>query len=250
MQLNLAGKTALITGSSRGIGFAIAQALHAEGCKVALNSRNEEDLIKAMQELNGSVIVHGDVSNKKDAERVAKKAQSLLGGLDIVICNVGNGRSVLPGNEFPEEWQRMFALNFWSATNIVESTLDYLQDSKGVILCISSVCGLEVVPNAPLAYSAAKAALNSYVRGVARPLGKKGIRINAIALGNINFENSVWAKKLTENEDSVLKMLEKEVSLNKFGALNDVASLSAYLVSDVANFVTGGIWTLDGGQVR
>jgi len=250
MLLNLAGKTALITGSSRGIGFAIAQALHAEGCKVALNARNPDQLIKAAGELKGSVPVVGDVTQCNEAKRVVNEAAKLLGSLDILVCSVGGGDSVAPGCETPEEWQRIFALNLWSATNIIESALDVLSVSKGVILCISSICGLEVIPGAPLTYSAAKAALNSYVRGIARPLGKKGIRINAIAPGNILFEGSVWARKMAEDKDQVISMLEQNVALNRLGAPRDVANLSTYLVSGVANFATGGIWTLDGGQIR
>ena len=250
MLLNLAGKTALITGSSKGIGFAIAQALHAEGCIVALNARNSDQLIKAAGELKGSVAIAGDVTKANEAHEVVNEATQLLGGLDILVCSVGGGQSVAPGCESPEDWQKIFALNLWSATNVIESSLGALERSKGVILCISSICGLEVIPGAPLTYSSAKAALNSYIRGIARPLGKKGIRINAIAPGNILFEGSVWARKLAEDKDRVIAMLDQSVSLNRLGAPQDIGSLSSYLVSERANFVTGGIWTLDGGQTH
>lgn len=250
MLLNLSGKTALITGSSRGIGFAIARALNAEGCRVALNARDKECLINSTSQLTGSISVVGDMMQATEARRVINETIRVLGGLDILVCCVGGGRSVPPGCETPEEWQRIFALNFWSATNVIEAAHEALEDSKGVILCISSICGLEVIPDAPLTYSAAKAALHSYVRGIARPLGKKGVRINAIAPGNILFDGSVWAKKMIEDKDYVISMLEKNVSLNRLGTAEDVASLSAYLVSDLANFATGGIWTLDGGQTR
>jgi len=250
MLLNLRGKTALITGSSRGIGFAIAQALNAEGCKVALNARDQECLMNSTRQLMGSISVAGDMTQASEARRVVNEAAHILGRLDVLICCVGGGRSVAPGCETPEEWQRIFALNFWSATNAIEAANGVLEASKGVVLCISSICGLEVIPDAPVTYSAAKAALHAYVRGIARPLGKKGIRINAIAPGNIVFDGSVWAKKLSEEKNQVISMLEKNVSLNRLGTPEDVASLSTYLVSDLANFATGGIWTLDGGQTH
>jgi len=250
MLLNLTGKTALITGSSRGIGFAIAQALHAEGCRVALNAKNLKCLIKSATELKGSVAIAGDVTHANEAKEIVNEATQLLGGLDILVCSVGGGHSVAPGSESPEEWQKIFALNLWSATNIIESSLGALERSKGVVLCISSICGLEVIPDAPLTYSSAKAALNSYIRGIARPLGKKGIRINAIAPGNILFEGSVWARKMAENKDLVVAMLDQSVALNRLGTPEDIASLSTYLVSERANFATGGIWTLDGGQIH
>jgi NAD(P)-dependent dehydrogenase (short-subunit alcohol dehydrogenase family) len=250
MLLNLSGKTALITGSSRGIGFAIARALNAEGCRVALNARDKECLKTSAIQLTGSIFVAGDMTQAGEARRVVDETARALGGLDILVCCVGGGRSVAPGCETPEEWQRIFALNFWSATNAIEAAHGVLEASKGAILCISSICGLEVIPDAPVTYSVAKAALHSYVRGIARPLGKKGIRINAIAPGNILFDGSVWAKKMIEEKDSVISMLENNVPLNRLGMPEDVANLSAYLVSDLANFATGGIWTLDGGQTR
>jgi 3-oxoacyl-[acyl-carrier protein] reductase len=248
MLLNLAGKTALITGSSRGIGFAIAQTLHDEGCKIALNARNSDCLNKAAAELKGSIAIPGDVTKINEARDVVINAISMLGSLDILVCSVGGGHSVAPGRETPADWLNIFCLNFLSATNVIESSLVELEESEGVILCISSICGLEVIPGAPLTYSSAKAALNSYVRGIARPLGKKRIRINAIAPGNILFEGSVWARKIAQDKKRVDAMLEQDVSLNRLGAPQDVASLAAYLVSERANFATGGIWTLDGGQ--
>jgi NAD(P)-dependent dehydrogenase (short-subunit alcohol dehydrogenase family) len=119
-----------------------------------------------------------------------------------------------------------------------------------VIVCISSICGLEVIPDAPITYSAAKAALHAYIRGVARPLGKQGVRINAVAPGNILFDGSVWSRKLTEDAVAVQSMLERDVSLARLGTPRDVAELVAYLASPLSGFATGGVWTIDGGQVH
>jgi len=250
MHLDLSGKSALVTGSTRGIGRMIAEVLQAEGCRIAINGRNEADLAGAASALPGSVAIAGDMARPEEARRVVSESIHLLGGLDILVCNVGGGRSVPPGDETYDEWQRVFALNLWSTTNSVESAREALIASRGVIVCVSSICGLEVINGAPVTYSAAKSALHAYVRGIARPLGKHGVRINAVAPGNILFEGSVWSRKLAEDEASVQTMLQRDVALSRLGTPRDVADLVAYLASSRAGFSTGSIWALDGGQVH
>jgi 3-oxoacyl-[acyl-carrier protein] reductase len=250
MELELEGKVALVTGSSRGIGRAIAETLHSEGCKVAINGRNRDDVADVAKTLEGSVIAQGDVSNPLEAQGIVKEVLTALGQIDILVCNVGSGSSVKPGKESHAEWQRVFAVNLWSATNMVEAVWGALAETKGSIVCISSICGNEVIAGAPVTYSAAKAALNAYVRGIARPLGKQKVRINAIAAGNILFDGSVWSRRLADDENAVKKMLERDVALNQLGTPKNVAELAAYLVSPRSSFATGGIWTLDGGQIH
>jgi 3-oxoacyl-[acyl-carrier protein] reductase len=250
MELEIAGKKALVTGSSRGIGRAIAEVLYGEGCRVAINARDPGDLALAAAKLPGAAIVAGDVSSPDEAMRVVRQAIRELGGLDILVCNVGGGRSVPPGSETHEEWQRIFALNFWSTINTVEAAREALEESHGSVVCVSSICGLEVIPGAPVTYSAAKAALHAYIRGIARPLGKRGIRINAVAPGNILFDGSVWSRRLATDSASVQEILERDVALARLGAPREVAELVVYLASARAGFATGGVWTLDGGQVH
>jgi 3-oxoacyl-[acyl-carrier protein] reductase len=227
MDLNLSGKVALVTGSSRGIGRAIAETLHAEGCRVALNARNTKDLNKASAAIRDSIAIAGDFTNADEARRVVTETVRKYGALDILVCNVGSGSSVPPGNETPEEWQRMFATNLWSTTNAVEAARDTLASCNGAIVCVSSICGREVVPGAPVTYSTAKAAIHAYIRGIARPLGKVGVRINAVAPGNILFEGSVWSRKLSDDAHAVQAMLDRDVALSRFGAPDEVARLVA-----------------------
>jgi 3-oxoacyl-[acyl-carrier protein] reductase len=250
MEFNLDSKTALITGSSRGIGLAIAKGLFDEGCKVAFNSRNQVELNRVSAKFPGSIAVAGDVTKITEANRIVSEVHQIFGKIDILVCNVGGGKSVIPGEETPAEWQRVFDLNLWSATNTISAAHAALVESKGVIVCISSICGLEVIHGAPITYSAAKAALHAYVRGIARPLGKQGIRINAIASGNILFEGSIWSKKMSNNIEDVKNMLHHNVALNRLGTPQEIANLVVYLASDKASFATGGVWTLDGGQVH
>lgn len=252
MQLQLQRKSVLVTGSSRGIGRAIAEAFLAEGARVAFNGRNGKELEQtvAAQRESKAIAIEGDVSKADQARGVIDRVLTAFGGLDVLVCNVGSGRSVPPGNENAEEWQRVFEMNLWSATNMIEAGRRALAASRGAVVCISSICGLEVVPGAPVTYSVAKAAINAYVRGIARPLGKDGVRINAIAPGNILFEGSVWQRKLNEDATGVTGMLERDVALAKLGTPQDVANLAVWLASPLASFCTGSIFVADGGQVR
>ena len=252
MQLSLQGKSVLVTGSSRGIGRAIGEAFLAEGSKVAFNGRNLSDLELVVASNSGgkSIAICGEVSKPDQSNEVIKQTLEAFDKLDILICNVGNGRSVPPGAETHAEWQRVFEQNLWSTTNMVEASREALAQTQGAIVCISSICGQEVIDGAPITYSVAKAALKAYVRGIARPLGKDGIRINAIAPGNILFDGSIWQRKLIENPVSVEQMLIRDVALAKLGTPTDVANLALWLASPAASFCTGSIFVADGGQVH
>ncbi|QWD28812.1 SDR family oxidoreductase [Polynucleobacter paneuropaeus] len=250
MNLDLGGKSVLVTGSSRGIGRAISETLYAEGCRVALNGRIAADVMLASSKLPGSIAVVGDVTKPDEATRIVHEVEEAFGSLDILVANVGGGSSVPPGEENFAEWQRVFELNFLSATNAIEAARSALAKNKGVIICISSICGAEVINGAPITYSAIKAALNAYVRGIARPLGRLGIRINAVAPGNILFDGSVWSHKIQASTSSVSDFLERDVALARLGEPKEVADLVAYLASPRSSFATGAVWTLDGGQIR
>jgi len=250
MTLEFSGKTALVTGATRGIGLAIAQALYERGCQLVINSRDAADLQAVAAAMPGVVGIRADVTRVDEAGRLVSDALASLGSLDMLVCNVGSGSSVPPGEETPEEWKRVLDINLHSATNVVEAARNALALAGGTIVCISSICGQEHIPGAPVTYSVAKAALNAYVRGIARPFGLQGIRINAVAPGNVMFSGSVWERKLIENSNDVQSMLNRDVALGKLGRSEDVAELTCFLLSEKSSFATGAIWTLDGGQVR
>jgi 3-oxoacyl-[acyl-carrier protein] reductase len=251
MDLQLKDKVALVTGSSRGIGLAIAKRLYDEGCFIILNGRGLVQQEKLAHEFKDRfAYVQADVTQAEECERLIKTVINKYKKLDVLVCNVGDGASVKPGEETYEEWLRVLHINLLAATNMITKATSSLTTTKGSIVCVSSICGCETILGAPLTYSAAKAALNSFVRGVARPLGKKGVRINAVAPGNILFTDSVWEKKLAEDEKNVVAMLKEKVALSRLGKAEEVADLATFLVSARAAFITGSVYVVDGGQVR
>lgn len=250
MEFDLTGKTALVTGSSRGIGNEIASVLLNEGCYVVLNGLHKSTL-RTTAKLFGKncSFFSADVTKINECKKLVNYIVKERGSLDILICNVGDGRSAPPGTETLQDWHKMININLFSAINIIKAAENQLMKSKGVIICISSIAGMRVT-GAPITYSTTKAALNTFVKNLSKPLAKKGIRINVVAPGNIIFKGSVWEKKLKENPYTVKKMLVEEVSLGRFGTSTEVANLVIFLVSSYASFITGSIFVIDGGQIR
>ena len=250
MDLKLSKKVALVTGSSRGLGFAIARKLSDEGCFVILNGRDPNTLEQSKKSLDQSALAfNADVTVHHECSGLIQQVQDFYGRLDILVCNVGSGASVLPGTETPEEWSRMLDLNLNSATNVISAAEHLLSASCGTIVCISSICGRETL-GAPIAYSAAKAALNTYIRGISRPYAAKGIRINAIAPGNLLYEGSVWERKFAEDAAGVQAMLDREVAQGRLGTADEIADWVLFLSSPRSSFATGETFVVDGGQVR
>jgi 3-oxoacyl-[acyl-carrier protein] reductase len=249
MNLELEGKVALVTGSSAGIGLAIAKQLAREGCTVVLNGRDAARLRTAQSEVPGANALAADVRDAQACQTLMQRVLVQHSRLDALICNVGSGASVSPGDETPDEWRRVLDINLHAATQTVWAATDALTASRGSIVCISSICGIEAL-GCPTPYAAAKAALESYVRNAARWMGRQGVRINSVAPGNILFPGSVWERKLKENKAAVERMLARDVALGKLGSPEDVARMVAWLASPLASFITGATFVVDGGQLR
>ncbi len=242
-------KTVLVTGSTSGIGLGIAESFIKENYTVLFTGRNDDKLEELSSLYKEHFFFKGDLLEKDSLIELEKfiDENSIL--LSAIVLNIGSGRSVPPGEEFREEWDRIFEINFFGATLVTEQFKRHIISNTTNLVFVSSICGLESL-GAPLTYSCAKSALNSYVVGLSQAWGKHGVRVNAVAPGNILFPGSVWDQKMNEDKDAVLNMLKKEVPLQKLGSPQDVGNAVLFLADDQNNFITGAVLAVDGGQTR
>lgn len=248
MDLELQGKRVLVTGASRGLGSAIVDQFTSEGACVAGCSRNPVGAEDA--HLAKCYHIEGDVTDLSSAQKIVESAVAHLGGLDIVICNVGSGKSVPPLQETPEDWERSIAVNLYSTTNMVTCALPFLKSSSGTIICVSSICGVETIPGAPLTYSASKSALNSFISGASRTLAADKIRICGLAPGNIMFDGSTWDLKMKADPSETQRIVSETVPMNDFATATGMAKHIVILASPISKFSTGSVYVVDGGQTR
>jgi NAD(P)-dependent dehydrogenase (short-subunit alcohol dehydrogenase family) len=237
-------KVAFITGSSRGIGFFIASKLLQDGFEVILNSSNLKRLKQSSKKLGNCKYYVGDITNKNSIKTIFNKIKKNKIKLDVLICNYGNSKK----SKNDEDIYLAFKNNFFSATNTIQKFQNIL-NKNAKIICISSICGVEIIKGAPLGYSVAKSALNSFVKFYADYLGEKA-SINSIALGNMFFEGSLWQKKLNSNPKKIKDYINKFVPKKKFGKIEDINEICNFLINQKNNYTTGSTFIIDGGQTR
>lgn len=256
MNLRFQNRVALVAGSSRGIGKAIASAFLQEGCRVCITGRTEAPLSAALAELEAklgkeSVISFcGDLTDPQVIEEALRTTQTWGGRMDIMVANLGSGSGKVGWQLEDDEWERLFRLNFWGSARLAQAAIPLVAENhNGAILFIASITGVEATP-APLPYSAAKAALISYSKNLASQVAKMGVRVNCIAPGNVLFPGGSWERHLEKDKGKVLQMIESSVPLARFGTPEEIANLAVFLCSDAATFITGACFKVDGGQTR
>jgi len=239
-------KVIFITGSSSGIGFELAKKFLDLGFEIAINSNNIRNLKKASKFLNNCKYFLGDVANIKSLKKIFFQIKREYKKIDFLICNYGNSNF----NNNHLDFEYAFKKNFFTTVNTINYSLPTLIENKSKIICISSVCGIEIIKNAPLGYSIAKSAVNNYVKGISNILAEKGISINAIAPGNVMFKGSLWEKKIKNNLKSTKKYIKENVPINKFASIEDIFGVVRILLLQESNFITGCTYIVDGGQTK
>ena len=238
-------KTILISGSSSGIGYHLAEKYKSLGYNLIINGTNQHKLKKASSTLDCDYFL-GDLTDKKKIDLLINKIKKKYNYIDVLICNLGNSNFKKNNNNY----HHAFKYNFFSTTNLVEKSKKILKKNKSKIICISSICGLEIIDGAPIGYSIAKSALNFYIKLIAKELAQKNITINGIVPGNILFKGSTWDLKMRDNPKKIKKYIKKNVPLNKFGSVSDIFSVCKIFSETQDKFITGSLFKLDGGQTK
>ncbi|QKJ85059.1 3-oxoacyl-ACP reductase [Paramixta manurensis] len=246
-KFSMRGKVSVITGGNRGIGRAIALGLAEAGSAVAIAARDEAKSAATLEELHRigvkAISVPTDVANRNDVEAMLAKVTQELGPVDVLVNNAGIGFHADALTLEDEEWQRLFSINLdavWKASQIVGRQM--AQRGSGSIINIGSISGFIVNrPQWHSPYGISKAAVHHLTRSLAAEWAKSGIRVNAIAPGYVKTEIA------SEEYEDYRHYWRDEVPMQRYASPDEIAPIALLLASDASSFVTGSVFTVDGG---
>jgi 3-oxoacyl-[acyl-carrier protein] reductase len=243
-QLDLNGRTAVVTGGAAGIGYAIARRLAASGARVALWDRDERALENAKSGLGGSTLTCSlDVIDSGAVDRVCNDTREALGGIDILVCSAGITGPNKPTWEYPvDDWLRVFDVNVHGLFYCNRAVVAVMRAKNyGRIVNIASVAGKEGNPNAP-AYSASKAAVIALTKSLGKELAQTGIRVNCVTPAAVR--TAMFDQMTQQHIDFMLS----KIPLGRFGGVDEIAAMVCWLASEDCSFSTGAVFDLSGGR--
>jgi 3-oxoacyl-[acyl-carrier protein] reductase len=255
MNLHLTDKVALVTGSSRGLGLASAQALAAEGARVCLCARGAEALTDAAAEVrrvsaaDRVISVAADLASDSGIRAVIECTLEAFGGIDILVNNIGLGRGAGLLETSDDEWQEAFDQTLYPAIRASRLAVPSMRArGGGVILMIASIYGREA--GGRMTYNAVKAAEISLAKSMAHQLARDNIRVNSVAPGSISFPGGSWWKRQQADPEGIAEFVRREIPFGRFGRAEEVGNVVAFLASPVASWISGASIAVDGGQSR
>ena len=255
MDLGLNGKKALVTGSSRGIGLAIARRLVQEGCEVTLCGRDETHLQQAQASLESleTGVVHyfsSDLSIRGHSAQLVGKAAERMGGLHLLVNNVGTNRRMAFEHSTDADWDELMEINLRGPLEATRAAHPYLKQSGGSVVFNASIYGREFGGKDMSLYHVSKAAIISLSKSLAVEWVAQGIRVNTIAPGSIWFEGGSWDRRLQQDPAGMEAFTQRELPMGRLGRTEEIADAVAFLLSKRASLVNGTCWNVDGGQSR
>jgi 3-oxoacyl-[acyl-carrier protein] reductase len=245
----LAGKIAIITGASKGIGKGIAEVFAAEGANLVLVDRDSTALETVVGQLSANlpgtaVAFKADITKAADMEALAEKTMALYGRIDILCLNAGIYPTVLLDDMNEADWDLVLDTNLKSIFLAVKACLPTMKKQHyGRIVITSSITGPKVAQPGLVHYGASKAGVNGFIKSAALELAKCGITVNGVEPGNIATEGIV------DRDPTVVRDLERAIPLGHLGTTHDVAYAMLFLASDEAKYITGETIVVDGGQI-
>ncbi|MBW3540245.1 MAG: 3-oxoacyl-[acyl-carrier-protein] reductase [Planctomycetes bacterium] len=244
--MRLAGKVALVTGGSRGIGRAIVVALAREGAKVAFCYRASSEAADALvKELEAgehdAVAWQADVANKADADAVVAKLIERWGKIDILVNNAGVIRDGLLATMGEEQWREVIETNLGGVYNFCQAVTRTMMSARyGRIVNLSSVAASKANPG-QANYAASKGGVEGFTRCIASELARRGITVNAVAPGFIETDMTLAVRNAAGEE------IKKRIPMRRIGQPEDIARAVVFLASDEASYITGQVLCVDGG---
>ena len=249
MDLQLQGKAAIVTGSSRGLGLASAKALAAEGCRVCMCARGADTLAQASAQVPNSIAVAADLSTSEGAATVVDTALAAFGSIDILINNVATAKGSDIVTTADGEWQEAIDHTLYPAIRMSRLVVPHMRRQRGgCIIMIASIWGRE--SGGRMVYNAVKAAEISLAKAMAQQLAKDNIRVNSVAPGSILFPGGSWDKRQKADPAGMAEFVKTELPFGRFGTAEEVGDVVAFVASPRASWISGASVTVDGCQSR
>ncbi|MGM7636145.1 SDR family NAD(P)-dependent oxidoreductase [Bacillus sp. Hm123] len=250
MDLHLKGKNVLITGGSKGIGKAIAEAFLAEGANVSIAARGLDALEQAKEEFGGKIAIYAvDLTKAEEREKLMASFIAEHGMIDVLINNAGGSNGGKAMETEMELFYEAMELNYFSAVHLSKLAVSHMKKAgAGSIVNVTSIFGRESGGKAT--YNNAKSALISFTKSLADEVIVDGIRVNSIAPGSILHETGNWKKRLEADPEGIQAFVDDEIPAGRFGTPEEVANVAVFLASEKASWIVGASINVDGGQSR